>query len=102
MRDRKPNADNAAEAASLPMPVMNFENLFDILIWNLKSVLPWLKRQLPTNPSLIDPVRRKLPRLGPGLVHLLSEQEIQDDLRTIKAHTRKRTLVSQNKVNHVK
>merc|ERR1712106_188626 len=81
LRDRKPNADNAAEAASLPMP----------------SVLPWLKRQLPANPSLIDPVRRKLPRLGPGLVHLLSEQEIQDDLRTIKSHTRKRTLVSQNK-----
>jgi len=86
LRDRKPNADNNAEQVSSPLP----------------SVLPWLKRQIPTNPSLIDPVRRKLPRLGPGLVHLLSEQEIQDDLRTIKAHTRKRTLVNQNKVNNIK
>jgi len=51
--------------------------------------LAWLKKQPNYDPNLDRrPIAR---RLGPGLVHLLSEQEIQDDLRIIKTNSRKRS-----------
>jgi len=62
--------------------------------------LAWLKKQPNYDPNLDRrPIAR---RLGPGLVHLLSEQEIQDDLRIIKTNSRKRSSTQTslpNKVN---
>jgi len=62
--------------------------------------LAWLKKQPNYDPNLDRrPIAR---RLGPGLVHLLSEQEIQDDLKIIKTNSRKRSSTQTslpNKVN---
>lgn len=51
--------------------------------------LPWLKKQPRTNLSEKPFDKRK--RLGPGLNILLSESEINDDLKLIKNASRKRS-----------
>ena len=53
------------------------------------GALPWLKKQPRTNLSEKPFDKRK--RLGPGLNILLSESEINDDLKLIKNASRKRS-----------
>ena len=80
--------------------MLQYLNRSQSLTLKFQHGLAWLKKQPNYDPNLDRrPIAR---RLGPGLVHLLSEQEIQDDLRIIKTNSRKRSSTQTslpNKVN---
>ena len=84
----------------IPLLRYNFSTQLSITFMLFQHGLAWLKKQPNYDPNLDRrPIAR---RLGPGLVHLLSEQEIQDDLRIIKTNSRKRSSTQTslpNKVN---